>query len=169
LIKEIKMTDKIEKPPVLKMTNARIGKKNFSGRPDNFNPDGGVRTFLLLIDDPELAEELTAQGWNIKEHKNVEPGEEPGWYLPVKVGYRGYYPPAVYLVTERKGEKVKTPLTEQSISTLDTFRIKSVDIVVNPSPYDVRGQVGIKAYVQRMWVEIFQDDLDQKWADVDTV
>ena len=45
--------------------NARIIFRNFSGIETKFNRKGS-RNFCVVIEDPKLADELTAIGWNIR-------------------------------------------------------------------------------------------------------
>ena len=46
----------------IKIEGARIVFRNLSGKPDKFNPQGGKRTFAVVIDDPEFAQSLKEEG-----------------------------------------------------------------------------------------------------------
>lgn len=143
----------------IKMEGARIIFRNFSGKPDNFNPQGGKRGFNVIIDDPKLADKLAADGWNIKVLKPRDETEEPTPFLPVKVNY-GAIAPAIYMITKRN----KTLLNEDTIGLLDNADIESVDIIIRPYQYDVRGEQGIAAYVQTMYVVIREDEFASKYS-----
>ena len=140
--------------------NARIIYRNLSGKPDKFNPQGGKKTFSVVIDDPNFAEDLIKEGWNVKSFKPKE-GEEgdPGHFLPVKVLYSDRSNPHIYLCTK----KSKTMLNEETVGSLDYAEISSVDIVIRPYEYDVNGKQGVSAYVKTMYVNIVEDEFADKY------
>lgn len=143
----------------IKVENARIVFRNFSGKPDKFNPQGGKRQFSLVIDDPEFANSLEEEGWNIKRFRPREDEEgDPGAYLPVKVSF-DVRPPHIYLCTG----KSKTLLNEETVGSLDYADISGVDIVVSPYEYEVRGNKGIAAYVKTMYVNVVEDEFASKY------
>lgn len=140
--------------------NARIIFRNLSGKPDKFNPQGGKRGFSVVIDDPKFAEELKKEGWNVKQFKpRDEEEDEPGQFLQVKVLYSDRSNPHIYLCTKKN----KTMLNEETVGSLDYAEISSVDIVIRPYEYDVRGQKGVAAYVKTMYVNIVEDEFADKY------
>ena len=143
----------------INIENARIVFRNFSGKPDKFNPNGGNRQFSVVIDNPDVAFDLKTEGWNIKSFKPRE-GEEgdPGSFLPVKVSFK-VRPPHIYLCTK----KSKVLLDEDTIGSLDYADISGVDVVISPFQYDVRGQQGIAAYVKTMYVNVIEDEFAAKY------
>ena len=141
--------------------NARIIFRNLSGKPDKFNPQGGKRSFSVVIDDPKLAKDLIKEGWNVKQFKPRDDEEgEPGYFLQVKVLYSDRSNPHIYLCTK----KSKTMLNEETVGSLDYAEIASVDIVIRPYEYDVRGQKGVAAYVKTMYVTIVEDEFADKYS-----
>lgn len=143
----------------LKIENARIVFRNFSGKPDKFNTQGGKRNFCIVIDDSNDAEELINQGWNIKRFKARDDEEEPGYYLPVKVSYN-VAPPHIYICTN----KSKTQLTEDTVGTLDYADISTVDAIISPYHYsDVGGRSGVSAYIKTMYVNVIVDEFASKY------
>ena len=156
--------------PQLNIESARIINKNFRG--EERRHDGrvvnaeGDRNFGVVIDDPELAERLQTDGWNIKIRppRDDDEGSQAMYYLPVKVGYGGYKPPKIVMVTER-GKQNR--LDEEMVGVLDESEILSADLTINPSPWSVNGKTGIKAYVDVMYATIKQDHWASKYSDED--
>ena len=105
--------------------NARLIFKNFSGEESKFNR-GGNKNFCVVL-DPEMAQDLADEGWNIKYLRPREEGEEPTPYIQVTVAY-GNIPPKVIMIAGRN----KTPLDSFSISSLDYAEIKNVDLIIRP-------------------------------------
>lgn len=136
---------------------ARIMFRNFSGKPDNFNPAGGRRSFCLVL-DPDTAEDLKRNGWNVRCLMPRDENEDPLPYIQVKVNYANI-PPHIYLVTKSN----KTLLTEETVGTIDYAEISDVDVVVTGSSYNVNGKEGISAYVKNMYVTIVEDEFADKY------
>lgn len=141
--------------------NARILFRNFSGEETRYNPKGN-RNFCLLIDDPQLCEDLVRDGWNVKYLQPMHEGDDRQPYLQVKVAY-GAIPPKVILISGR----TKTALTEESIGALDWAEIENVDIIVRPYNWEVNGKTGVKAYLKTMYVTIAQDSFEEKYSKLD--
>ncbi len=131
---------------ILQVDDARIIYRNFSGEGSKFNREGD-RNFSLIIDDPAIADELVAQGWNVKIREPREEGDDPFIHLPVKVKFndRG---PRIYLITgDRRNE-----LDEESVSILDNVDIVGIDLDICPYDWEVNGKTGRTAYLHSMRV-----------------
>lgn len=139
--------------------NARIGFRNFSGEEGKFNPAGN-RNFVLFL-DPDIAEPIQSDGWNIKWLDPRDEDDEAQAYLPVAVSYNNI-PPKVVLITSNG----KTILNEETIGMLDWAEIQNVDIIVNPYNWTVNGKTGVKAYVKSMYVTIVEDEFADKYRDI---
>ena len=143
----------------IKIENARIVFRNLSGKPDKFNPQGGKRSFSVVIEDPEFANELKKEGWNIKQfNQSPDSDEEPAHFISVKVSYNNI-PPHIYLCTSKN----KTLLNEDTVGQLDYAEISNVDIVITPYQYEMNGRSGISAYVKTMYVTVVEDEFASKY------
>lgn len=152
------------KPQTIILEDVNIVFRNFSGAEGPFNK-AGDRNFGLLV-DPDSAEAMEKDGWNVKYLKPREEGDEPQAWLKIKVNFNGR-PPKVVLVSENgDGEKSKTPLEESMVSILDWAPIKTVDLIVTPYEWSVNGNTGITAYLQSLYVTLEQDDLEKKYANI---
>lgn len=144
------------------LEDVKIVFRNFQGKEGMYNREGD-RSFAVLL-DPELAEQMSKDGWNVKHLKPREDDEEsdgPQAYLQVAVNYKGR-PPRVVMISSRG----RNPLDEQSVEILDWVDITTADLIIRPYEWTVNGKTGIKAYLQSIFVVIHEDPLELKYADV---
>lgn len=132
---------------------AKIIFRNFSGEEGRFNR-AGDRNFGIIIDDPNLAEDLKQQGWNIKTLPARDEDETPKSFVKVAVRYDNF-PPKVYKISGM----VRTLLDDESIGSLDGDEFAKVDVTISPSQWEVNGNTGIKAYLKTMYVTLVDDEL----------
>lgn len=143
----------------IRIENAKIRFRNFSGKEGRFNP-AGRRNFCVFLDD-DTANDLKDEGWNIKWLNPRTEDDEPQAYIQVAVSYANV-PPKVWLVNSKQ----KTLLDENTISTLDWAELEEVDLVIRPYNYDVNGKSGVKAYLKTMYAKIVEDEFADKYEDV---
>ena len=144
----------------LKIENARVIFRNFSGRETEFNR-AGQRNFSVVIDDPEIARELNNSGWNVRLLESKDERTEPIYILQVKIKFDSFAPPKINMVNSRN---VITPLDEETISVLDSADIKHVDLIINPYEWKINGKTGISAYLKTMYAVIEEDAFAEKYA-----
>ena len=140
---------------------AQIIFRNFAGKEGMYNKEGD-RNFCVVL-DMETAEQMAADGWNVKfpkDRPDAEEGEETrDPYINVTVGYKGR-PPQIVMITS----KARTNIGEDMIETLDWVDIANVDLICNAYHWNVNGASGIKAYLKSMYVTIEEDALALKYA-----
>lgn len=142
--------------------NARIGSRNFSGRPSQYNKDG-KKDFVVFLDHDQ-AVHMEEDGWNIHWLDPRDPGESPVGTLRVAVSYDNI-PPKIMLVTSRS----KMLLEEKDVSILDTADIQNVDVIIRPYNWSVNGNRGVKAYLKSMYVTVEEDAFAAKYDDIPMV
>lgn len=151
--------------PVL-LEGRRILFRNFSGEEGRFNAKGN-RNFNVLL-EPEEAESMAKDGWNIKYLQPREEEEDPTPQARLEVTVKWpkpgskARPPRVILITA----KGKTKLEEDMVSLLDWADIENVDMIVRAYEWTVNEKSGVKAYLNSIYVTIREDKLERKYMDV---
>jgi hypothetical protein len=140
--------------------NAHIIFRNFSGEESKFNREGN-KNFCVVIDDPEQAQMLAEDGWNVKILRPREEGDEPTHYIQVTVSYANV-PPHVMLIASHN----KTILDDESIGTLDFAEFKNVDLIIRAYQWSINNKSGVKAYLKSMYVTINEDPLAEKYTNI---
>lgn len=144
------------------LENVRIGFKNFEGREGPYNKSG-ERSFAVFL-DRQTAEELAAEGWNVKYPKEqanqVDPDEDDrDPYLQISVGF-DFYPANVFLISDGS----PTRIGEAEVSMLDWAEIENIDLVLRPYEWSVNKNSGIKAYLKSGYFTIVTDKFTAKYG-----
>lgn len=145
----------------LTIRDAKIIFKNFSGKPGKFTPEGR-RSFSVIIEDPDLVQQLIDDTWNVKSLRKRDDSDPDRWQLPVAVNY-GPYPPMIYMIAG--GNKIL--LDESTVSQLDWADIIHIDMIIRPREYEIAGRKAVKAYLKTMYVTIQEDELAGDYAYLD--
>lgn len=137
--------------------DGRIIFRNFAGKEGQYNREGD-RNFGAIL-PADVAMQMQADGWNIKQLKQREEDDEPTYWVPVAVSYK-HQPPRVVLVTSQG----RTTLPEDMVEMVDFADIDTVHMTLNPYSYNVNGRAGVKAYLRSMYIHIAEDELDLRYA-----
>jgi hypothetical protein len=143
----------------LTIRNAKIIFRNFEGKEGKINP-AGRRNFCVIL-QPDSADALLKDGWNVRWRDPKDPADDRIAYLPVAVSYANF-PPKIYVITSQN----KTLLSEDSVHILDWAEIQNIDLIIRPYNWEVRGKMGVKAYVKSMYVTVAEDEFEKKYRDV---
>jgi len=171
------MSDQRRRIPDVSIEDARIIFRNFAGSPTRFNPEGGKRTFSVILPD-EIAQDMINDGWNVKEIPPRDPDDEPGHRLEVTVSFprnAQIPPPAVNLITSRgrtllgSWDDRKQEWDLSDLKMLDWAEIEKVDLKIRARNWDVNGNSGVKAYLKAIYVTIREDELEQKYANMNPI
>jgi len=150
----------------ISIEDARIGFRNFSGKPGKYNAEGN-RNFCVFLDH-DHAKMLEEDGWNIRWLQPRDDQDDMQGYLQVSISFKNI-PPKILMITSRG----KTTINEETISSLDWAEIKEVDVIIRPYNWVVQEGTknekrGIKAYVKSMYITIAEDEFEKKYFDVPT-
>ena len=139
--------------------NGRIIYRNFSGVGTQFNREAD-RNFCVFIDNPETANELKEQGWNVKIRKPRDPEDEVSHYIKVNVSYRFREPKIIRHIGNYAQE-----MHEDNIKEIDQDDILYCDMVINPSRWErPNGDWGLSAYLQELHVIDQPDYFSSKYG-----
>jgi hypothetical protein len=142
------------------LEDVRLIFRNFAGREGMYNREGD-RNFAVVL-PKDVAEAMAAQGWNVKQLKAREEGEEDTPYISVAVNYKGR-PPVIKMIGSRSGRT--TDLDEDTVDVLDYVDILQTDLIIRPYDWAYSGNSGRKAYLQSLYVTIIEDPLQIKYED----
>lgn len=137
--------------------DARLVFRNFAGKEGQYNREGD-RNFAVIL-DPKTADEMLADGWNVKYLVSREEGDPDTPYIQVAVNFKNR-PPRVVMITSTS----RTNLTEDSVEVLDWAEIRLADLIARGYDWVVGDKHGTKAYLQSLFVTIEEDALERKYA-----
>ena len=141
--------------------NAHISCRNFSG---NRFGVGGSKGFCVSIEDPDFAQRLADEGWNVKIKQNPkDPDDEPYIYIPVAVNYNERFHPNIYMYTGRN----RVCMENNTVATLDNADLEKIDLIIHgrkredPTTHEVR----VKAFLKTGHFTLEDDPFADDYAD----
>ncbi len=157
------------------MEDARIIFRNFAGAEGMYNREGD-RNFCVLLDE-DVAQDMKADGWNVKRLKDRETGEKGAGdpYIQVSIGFGKGRPPRMVMISSKgrvdlcQVDPGTGRAREEEAILLDWADINKVDLIIRPYHWNVNGNTGVKAYLKSIFVLINEDYLELKYADVPVV
>lgn len=139
--------------------HARIAFRNFEGREEKYNAEG-KRNFHLLL-DPDTADAMIKEGWNVKFLTPRDPQEEPQAHLKVNVKVTQRGPKAVIVTGKGQSE-----LSGDMIKMLDWASFSNIDLIIRAYDWEVNGETGRTAYLASIYATLLEDELASKYYDV---
>ena len=170
----------------VRLEDAEVIYHDFRGAPTKFNPNGGRRTVSIELENPMARnrrfedhfspisiQQLIADGWKVKTVKKRE-GEEDApdrYYLECVISFPrddDRNGPSIFVVNSGEytedGRLRANRISEASIGVLDYAKILRVDADINPYNWEVRGDTGVTAYIDKLYVVIEKSPYDDKYA-----
>lgn len=147
----------------IRVENAVVIFTNFRGAPTNLNPQGGKRTFGLVLNQ-EWADRLK-DNWNVKVIE-LENGERL-YHTEIVVNDQSTYPPKLYLLSEFMGKKTMTLLQPDLYKKLDSDMIVTLDLEIHPFVHGRGGNPNAtKGYLKNLWATLQSvNDFGGKYAE----
>lgn len=137
--------------------DAEIIYRNFEGRESRFKP-AGYRSFNVVL-PPDMAEQMLADGWNVRYQDPREEGDDPRPIIEVAVRF-DIRPPKIVMITST----ARTLLDESSVASLDWADVITADLIARGSYWENGTKSGTKAYLQSLFITIEEDALERKYA-----
>jgi hypothetical protein len=147
----------VDQAKTFMVEDARIIFRNFAGKEGQYNREGD-RNFAVIL-TPEVAEQMLADGWNVRYLDGREEGDPDTPYIAVSVNFSNR-PPRVVVITST----ARTQLDEASVEVLDWADFKTVDLIARGYDWNVNGKTGTKAYLQSLFATIEEDALERKYS-----
>ncbi len=146
----------------LLIEDAKIIWPNFSGKPTKFNPAGGKRDFNVIIDDPDVAQQMRDEGWNVKIKPPREEGDGVFCYMQVAVEYptpEKNFPMRIVQFADKRA----VDILEDAVSNLDYARIKTTKMAIRPYHWQTATGSGIKAYLKTLHIVLEEEDFAEDY------
>lgn len=128
----------------LDIKGARILNRDFAG--EKFGPQ--ARQFSIEITDPEMQEDLTKDGLNLRLYPSNVDGEPPRAYLNVRVDFR--YGDVDIAAIDSDGTTFV--FNENNVQELDRAWIKDSEMHILLNSYERPGRKGVTAYCKTLIV-----------------
>jgi hypothetical protein len=136
------------------LNNTRfIFRPNFAGDPSKDKFGSATRKATIVIPDKALADEMTANGINVKVLEPRDATEEPVYFVTIIANFNSRVAPKMYLVSNG-GEPVL--LDEDTVGEIDNSYVTNVNASLNPWFNENTGKTSL--YIRTMYVELEVED-----------
>ena len=153
-------------PELLRLEDHEITFCNFTGREvkiggNTINREGN-HNFCVVLDDEE-ADRLIDEGWHVRVKEFDDGSRRNTLQVAVRFDIERFKP-RVVMVTPKGDRFKKNVLSEDLISELDSARVVSADLMINPSAWrNAMGNSGIKAYLKTGYFVVEADEFEDKY------
>lgn len=141
--------------------------RNFEGKTSDYNPTG-TREFGVVIEDPELAQQMAEGLWNVKTITNrdgreflggIKCGGEDLHWIKIKVKYKDkrgerLTPPNILIRTENNEQS----FGEDDLKDLDGADLMNVQLKINVDHQVINGKPMTIGYLSAMRATMIDDD-----------
>lgn len=124
---------------------------HFDGRADMYNEEGQHNFVVLLPED--IAQQMAADGWNVKEKPAYEEGDPPEWHLEVKISYK-FEDPMIWLIKDNGVRKRRVRAKQSDLKDIKRSTTQKIDVILTPSKWTQPGRSGITAYAKELYATI---------------
>ena len=136
------------------LNNTRfIFRPNFAGDSTKDKFGSTTRKATLVIPDKNMADEMLANGINVKVLDPRDATEEPVYFVTVIANFNSKVPPKMYLVS---GGNEPVLLDEDTVGEIDNSYVLNVNASLNPWFNENTGKTSL--YIRNMYVELEVDD-----------
>lgn len=149
---------------IVTIEGARLLYRDFRGTKFQERENEPPKPNISVLLDPDLADQMARDGWNIKytrEREDSPEGWEPEPHIKVLIRWT-IRPPKIIQIGSRSGRKIQ--LTEDTIDGLDWAVLQNVDLSFRAYNYDRAGNRGVTAYLDELYVTIEESVLAEKYG-----
>lgn len=141
--------------PTFELSRSRLIWTNFQGREGKYNVEGR-RNFNVVL-EPEDAEFMRNEGFNVKEHEPKNPDDDTLYTLKVNVNFKGFKTPTIWM----KNNHGKSKLDENGVNVLDWADIIETWMSFNQHVY----QDSKTAYLNTLLVTVRESEYESQFFD----
>lgn len=158
---------------ILKLTNVKLmmNMRNFSGRGDDWNPEG-YRNFFVKIDE-ETAQMLSESGVKVKTFipKPDSPYSEEGPTHAIKIKLKfnqndngTYYPQILVIPESREYKTIITPIDASELDRMDI--IEAETMYISCVPWERKGSSGVGLWLRQAAFIIREDPFAARYREI---
>lgn len=149
----------------INLPHMKITFRNLAGRPTDWNKKGGKRDFAIVLEDMADVEQLRSMGFAVKQFNKKNPEDPDSFYIKVKANFRfddegKLLSPHIYVING----KSKVLMQPSNVEIVDRADIDYCDITITPYYAEVNGNNYVSAYLDRMYVNIVEDEFEKKYS-----